>query len=249
MHTKVVPISNVVRLREACDTLLERAPGTPGMALCDSPAGLGKTTAIGWLATRKHAVFVRALSTSTAVSLMDSIAFELNIDPGKTLAKKVHAIVAELVRTQRPLFIDEADYIIGRDGSETRLQGAVRDLHDLSDVPVVLVGMSGIAKRIQRFPQLAGRIANRVEFQPCTKQDAVLLARELCEVEVAADLVDDLRRRASGSVRLVTVGLAKIEQHARRNNKTKIELADWPRGEAFFLGDDAAPAPRMKAVA
>ncbi|AXA83679.1 DNA transposition protein [Lysobacter oculi] len=245
MQNKVVPISNVQRLAEACETLLNRAPGTPGMALCDGPAGLGKTVAIGWLATRKHAVFVRALSTTTATSLMDAIAFELNIEPGRTLAGKVQAIVAELVRTQRPLFIDEADYIIGRDGHENRLQGAIRDLHDLSDVPVVLVGMAGIHKKIHRFPQLAGRIAHRVEFRPCTAQDAAMLAKQLIDIEVAPDLLEDLRRRASGSVRLVTNGLAKVEQFGRKHGKARMELADWPRGEAFFLGDDA----RAKAVA
>lgn len=252
MHSKVVPISNVQRLAEACDTLLSRAPGTPGMALCDSPAGLGKTTAIGWLATRKHAVFVRALSTSTATSLMDAIARELAIDPGRTLAAKVEAIVAELSRTGRPLFIDEADYLIGKDGHETRLQGALRDLHDLSDVPVVLVGMAGIHKRIQRFPQLAGRIANRVEFKPASLADATLLAKQLAEVDIDHELVERLHHRSGGSVRLFTVGLAKIEQLARRLGRTAVSAADWPRGEAFFLGDagdDAKTTPRAASPA
>lgn len=249
MLNKVVPTANVQRLMEACETLLSRAPGTPGMAVVDARAGMGKTTAIGFLATRKHAVFVRALSTTTATSLLDSIAFELNISPGKTLANKVHAIVAELVRTQRPLFIDEADYIIGRDGHETKLQGALRDLHDLSDVPVVLVGMNALIARIKRFEQLQGRIANRVEFQPCTPQDAQMLAKQLVEkVIVADDLVEDLRLRADGSIRLVTVGLAKIEQFARKHNKPRMELADWPRGEPFFLGDDVAPVRGVKAA-
>lgn len=249
MQNKVVPITNVQRLTEACDTLLTRAAGTPGMALCDSRAGLGKTTAIGWLATRKHAVCVRALSTSTATSMMDGIAFELGIEPGKTLANKVHDIVGELVRTQRPLFIDEADYIIGRDGRETKLQGAIRDLHDLSDVPVVLVGMAGIATRIKRFEQLQGRIAHRIEFQPATPQDALLLAKHMVDkCEVAPDLVEDVRRRADGSVRFIVNGLAKIEQFARKHNKDRVELADWPRGEPFFLGDDVAPVRSVKAA-
>ncbi|MDO5626653.1 MAG: ATP-binding protein, partial [Pseudomonadota bacterium] len=230
MRSKVVPITNVIRLAEACEALLARAPGTPGMALCDSAAGLGKTTAIGWLATRKHAVFVRALSTSTATSLLDAISRELGMEPARTLAAKVEAIVAELSRTGRPLFVDEADYVIGNHGQETRLQGALRDLHDLSDVPVVLVGMAGIEKRIKKFPQLAGRIAHRVEFKPATLADAKLLAVQLAEVDIDPALVQLLHARSCGNVRNFAVGLDKIEHKARKQGRSSFALEDWPRG-------------------
>lgn len=236
MRFKIVPVSNVARLAEAGDALLNRAPGMPGMGLCHGASGLGKSTAIAWLATRQHGVYVRALATSTPTSLLDTICRELNIASRGRVAQTVEAIVSRLAETGRPLFVDEADYVVG----QARLVDTLRDLHDLSSVPVILIGMAGIDRRISLSPQLSGRMAQWVEFKPCSQQDAKQLARELCEVAVADDLVTELHTRASGSVRNIVVGLGRIEQFARSRATQAVSLADWPRGTDFFLG----PAPR-----
>ena len=238
MKTKVVTTSNVMALAEACTTVLNRAGGTPGMVLTEGFSGFGKTTAIGWISMRKKGIYIRMLSSMTATGLLDKIASEMMIDPGRTVNAKVEAIIGELSRNPRPIFLDEADYAIPEHGVvETRLMGAIRDIHDLSDVPVVLVGMSGIARRIRRYPQFAGRFAHHVQFQACTPADARLMADENCDVAVADDLVEALRQRAEGSARLFTIGLTAIEQLARKQNLKRVELADWPRGLPFFLAD------------
>lgn len=236
MRSKIVPVTNVARLAEAGDALLNRAPGMPGMGLCYGASGLGKTTAIAWLATRQHGVFVRAMATSTPTSLLDTICRELNIASRARVAQTVEAIVGKLAETGRPLFVDEADYVVG----QSRLVDTLRDLHDLASVPVILIGMSGIDRRISLSPQLSGRMAQWVEFQPASNDDAKQLAKELCEVNVADDLVAELHTRAAGSVRNIVVGLGKIEQFARSRGSNKLALADWPRGADFFLGN----APR-----
>lgn len=235
MQNKIVPVGNVMRALEACKALLARAAGMPGMGLCYGASGLGKTTAIAWLATRENGVYVRARATTTPTSLLDTIGKELNLALKQRVDLKVDAIVEKLAQTGRPLFIDEADYIVGRDG-ENRLANTVRDLHDLATVPVVLIGMAGIDRRIALSPQLAGRMAQWVEFQSCSEADAQKLADELLDVKVASDLVHTLSVKAGGSIRNVTVGLAKIEQFARKRGMANVALADWPKGEAFFLG-------------
>lgn len=208
------------------------------MGLCYGASGLGKTTAIAWLATRQHGVFVRAMATTTPSSMLETICRELNIASRHRVALTVEAIVGKLAETGRPLFVDEADYVVG----QPRLVDTLRDLHDLSSVPVILIGMAGIDRRISLSPQLAGRMAQWVEFQPATMDDAKLLARELCEVGVADDLVAELHTRASGSIRNIVVGLSRIEQFARSRSASKLSLSEWPRGSDFFLGT----APRAK---
>lgn len=236
MRTKIVPVTNVTRLAEAGDALLNRAPGMPGMGLCFGASGHGKTTAVAWLATRQHGVFVRARATSTPTSLLETICREVNIAARNRISQTVDALVDKLAETGRPLFVDEADYVV----SQARLVDTLRDLHDLSSVPVVLIGMAGIDRKISLSPQLSGRIAQWVEFQPASIDDAKLLTKELCEVTVADDLVAELHTRANGSVRNLVVGLGKIEQFARSRSASKVALADWPRGADFFLGN----APR-----
>lgn len=237
MRSKIVPVSNVARLAEAGAALLNRAPGMPGMGLCDGPSGYGKSTAIAWLATQQHGVYVRARSVWTPTSMLDAICKELHIASRARVAQTVDAIVDKLAETGRPLFVDEADYVI----CKPSLIDTLRDVHDLSSVPVILIGMQGIDRRISLSPQLAGRIAQRVEFHPATADDAKLIAGQLCEVAVADDLVAELHARAGGSIRLLVVGLGRIEQFARARDSKKIAKADWPRGADFFLGN--APRP------
>lgn len=245
MRTKIVPVSNVARLAEAGDALLTRSPGMPGMGLCFGDSGLGKSTAVAWLATRQHGVYVRAMATSTPTSLLDTITRELNIAPRARIAQTVEAIVGKLAETGRPLFVDEADYVVG----QQRLIDTLRDLHDLSSVPVILIGMAGIDRRISLSPQLSGRMAQWVQFQPSSTDDARLLAKELCEVGVADDLVAELHARANGSIRNIVVGLAKIEQFARSRGVSKLAMADWPRNADFFLGAGTPRARRQPALA
>ncbi|RPE81815.1 AAA family ATPase [Vulcaniibacterium tengchongense] len=245
MRSKIVPISNVARLAEAGEALLSRTPGMPGMGLCFGPSGRGKTTAVAWLATRQNGVFVRALATSTPTSMLETICRELNIASRGRVAQTVEAIVGKLAETGRPLFVDEADYVV----EQKRLVDTLRDLHDLSSVPVILIGMAGIDRRISSSPQLSGRISQWVEFAPCSEVDARVLARELCEVSVADDLVDMLHARAAGSVRNIVVGLGRIEQFARSRSLASVAAADWPRGQDFFLGNaPQAVKQRLQAV-
>ncbi|WP_062536840.1 AAA family ATPase [Mizugakiibacter sediminis] len=241
MRTKIVPVSNVARLSAASEALLDRAAGMPGMGLIHGDTGLGKTTAVTWLITRNNGVYVRALSTTTPSSLLRTIARELDLDPRPSNVETVEAIVQRLAETGRPLFVDEADYLVNR----AALVETLRDIHDLATVPVVLIGMAGIQRKIKARQQLTGRIAQWVEFQPATREDVRLLAQHLAEVEIDDALLGALHEATHGSMRLAVVGLSHIEARAKAKGQKRIGLADWPAGTNFFFGD----APRRPAKA
>lgn len=233
MKSRIVPVSNVRALSEASEALLDRHPGMPGMGLIHGETGLGKTTAVTWLITKNNGVYVRALSTTTPSSLLRAIARELDIEPRSSNVDTVEIIVQRLAETGRPLFVDEADYLV----DQKRLVETLRDIHDLATVPVVLIGMAGIQRKIKARPQLTGRIAQWVEFKPASPADIRLLADNLCEVTIADDLLARLSEKTGGSMRLAVVGLSQIEHVAKTGAKTTMALADWPPGKAFFYGD------------
>jgi DNA transposition AAA+ family ATPase len=243
MRSKIVPISNVSRLSEAAHALIHRANGMPGMGLIEGETGYGKTTAVAWLTTKLNGVYVRALACSTPSSLLESICKELGIGKRPTNVGTVEEIVRKLAETSRPLFIDEADYLADR----RKLIETLRDVHDLSTVPVVLIGMRGFRAKISGLQQLTGRIAQWVDFQPSTIEDATMLAKELVEVGIGADLVRSLHAEARGSVRLIVVGFAQIEQYAKNRGLDRIGAAEWPKGRSFFLG--SAPSKSRPAIA
>ena len=243
MHSKIVPISNVSRLSEAGKALLTRAAGLPGMGLVYGDSGLGKSTAIAWLATRQNGIYVRALATTTPSSLLESICREIGIAARNSNVRTVEDIVRSLALSNRPLFIDEADYLVER----KQLVETLRDVHDLASVPVVLIGMKGIERKITTHPQLYNRIAQWVEFAPCSIEDTRMLAKELCEVEVRDDLLKQLHQQSGGIVRLVVIGLNRIEQVARSRSHHKIGVAEWPAGTEMLMS--VGPRKLLKSVA
>lgn len=50
----------------------------------------------------------------------------------------------------------------------------IRDFSDRAEVTVVLIGMEQIQRNISRHKQISSRIAQVVEFGPCTAADVAL---------------------------------------------------------------------------
>ena len=247
MRATTLPIKNISRLIEAGDALIRRVPGMPGMGMVWGPTGYGKSTATAWYVNQVNGVYIRAQALWSPKVMLGAIARELEVDGhGRNNGELVEMIVNRLAETGRPLFIDEADYIVER----KLLTDTLRDIHDLSTAPVVLIGMHGIERKIRANPQFTGRIAQWVAFEGVDAEDARMLANGLCEVEVSDDLLDALRKEASpkgqldagAEVRRVVVGLGQIEHYARSRGKSRMALEDWPKGRSFFLGSAPAPA-------
>ncbi len=239
MLSKIVPVKNVARLNDAGEALRRRPAGMPGMGLVHGETGYGKTTGVTWYANRCNAAYVRAMATWTPSAMFKAIARELRIQARGSCAMMMEDIVEALALSNRPLFVDEADYLI----DSKRMTESLRDIHDMTTVPVVLVGMGGIDQRISHRKQLTGRISQDVRFLPADLEDAQTLAKQLCEVEVREDLLAQLHRQSAGSVRLLVVGLTRIEQRARSQGKSHINAAGWGRNDQFFTGDAPAATP------
>ncbi|MGQ0622751.1 MAG: AAA family ATPase [Panacagrimonas sp.] len=245
MLSKIVPVKNVARLNDAGEALRRRPAGMPGMGLVHGETGYGKTTAVTWYANRCNAVYVRALACWTPAAMLTAIARDLRIQPRGSCAAMMHDIIEALSLSNRPLFVDEADYLI----DSKRMTESLRDLHDMTTVPVVLIGMGGIDQRLSHRKQLTGRVMQDVQFQPLDLEDARTLASTLCEVRVADDLLERLHRQAGGSARLLVVGLARIEQRAKSQGAAEISAAAWGKADSFFTGDaPVAAAAGLRAV-
>ncbi len=147
MKHQIIPVKNVARLASTYRELEQRAIGTPGMGLVWGDTGRGKTTATTWLINRCNGVYVRALALWNATSMVKAIATELDIDTRGVRMGTLDRVIEKLAETQRPLFVDETDHIVGnKDMMET-----LRDIHDLSTVPVVMIGMGEMRKKVAAY--------------------------------------------------------------------------------------------------
>lgn len=231
MRYKVAITKSVAAMQVAYEELASRSAGIPGMCLVHGFTGAGKTTAVGWMVNRTRGVYVRAMRTWTPNTMLSRLMAELGAAPLSRNAAMVDHIVSELTASQRPLFVDEADYLL-KDGAMIE---TLRDIHDLSGVPVVMVGMEGIERRIKVRPQLARRISHWVEFLRSDLDDARTVTQTVCEVALDDELLEHLHRAAAGSVGLMVVGLARIEQLAKANGWASITAAHWG-SRKLFLG-------------
>ncbi|WP_111747642.1 AAA family ATPase [Salinisphaera orenii] len=238
MKYAIVQTENILRLHEASTALLERHAGMPGMGVVHGDTGQGKSTACAWLNNKVHGVYVRARALSTPSSFLGSILAELDVEPSRSCAGMVDQIVERLALSGRPLLIDEADYV----AEKIRLTETLRDIHDLSTVPVVLIGMGELTRKLDRRRQLSGRLAQSVEFGAIDTDDARAVADQLCEVAVADDLLADLVDKAGGEIRRVVVGLGRIEQRARQLGQTELDKRGWGKASYFEGRVAAAPA-------
>lgn len=229
MKDKIAPVKNLLRLAELGLSLKDRSISTPGIGVVYGDTGFGKTTGLAWYGVRQErAVYVRALQLWTPLTMLETIAGELDVQTDRSLAKTLTRIVSELVAQNRMLIVDEADYVVGN----VKLLNTLRDVHDLSTMPVVLVGMADFVKKLRTRMdqrQFSGRVAFELEFKPLDLDDTRLLAKELLDDDVKIDdaLLTRLHDACEGSARLVRVGLARIEAFARKKNLRKVTEGDW----------------------
>ena len=227
MKTLIAPVKNIKRLAELGTELQARANMLPGIAVAYGESGIGKSTGLTWLSTTKiNACYVRAMQVWSPSSMLGAIATELDVEPARTLSDTIKLIVGELSRTDRPLIVDEADYVV----DQPRLLNTLRDLHDLSTMPLILVGMQDFVRKLRTRTdqkQFSGRVALELEFKPLDLADTKVIAATLCEVEVEDDLLAQLHEKSQGVTRLICVGLARIETFAKNSGLKKVSARQW----------------------
>lgn len=259
MKSRVLPVKNVSRLKAAGDALMQRSMGLPGIGLISGPTGYGKTTAATWMVNQCHGVYIRAMRLWSPKTMLMNLMRELDLDPrAKNNGEMVEAIIQRLAETNRPIFLDEADYVV----ESSRLLDTLRDIHDMSTVPVILIGKDKLAARI-KDEQFTGRVLEhaKVEFQGADIEDARILATGLAEVGIADDLLIRLHNDAcpkdtktknttgGAEIRRLLVGLSTIEYFARTRGMDNVTLEDWPEGKNFFVGAAAPNTPAPGKVA
>ena len=236
MRNKLAPTKNVAALQLAYVALATREPGIPGMGLVHGYTGAGKTTAVTWLVNRTEGVYVRATSSWTPAAMLGKVMQELGADPMHRRSAMLDYIADRLMEKQRPLFVDESDYLL----RNAAMLDSLRDIHDVSGAPVILIGMAGIDRKLIHRPQLARRISHWVEFLPSDLDDARTLADTVCEIQIDDELLARVHAEAKGSIGLMVVGLSRIEALAKANSWKCVSAAHWgPR--KLFLGAQAAP--------
>ncbi|MCE9679585.1 ATP-binding protein [Shewanella sp. AS1] len=237
MKRQIVEVKNVLRTLDMFANLQSRSDITPGIGLIHGPSGFGKTSTVTHMVNQltnmgSVPAFVRCCATDTPSSFLARVTKELGSDPIYPLRKSLDYIIETMNEQQIALFVDEADHIVG----QSKTMETIRDIYDATELPVLLVGMEEIARRISHRKQLFNRISEWVEFLPADNEDVSMFASELMEVDVKVgeDMLDYIRVRSGGEVRRTLIALDKIERFAISNDLDFVDRAVWGDGQLFL---------------
>ena len=216
MHKKIgtknmkkvfVKTNNVKRFITMMNNLQNRPEGVPAMRLVYGEPGLGKTQTINWWAFKNDAILVRCTQLMTAKWLLNEILdYMTEIKPYYT-SDCFNAVVRNLILNPKVLIVDEIDYLtIDSNAIET-----LRDIHDKTNVPVILVGMTSANSRLKKFSHLYDRISEIVKFEKFSKADIKTIVSELSEIEVT-----------DCAIKYIYLNLNRFRQIVKTINKAEI---------------------------
>jgi DNA transposition AAA+ family ATPase len=190
-------------------------------------SGRGKSSCVEKYATDTGALYLYIENQLTPMVLLKQLCMELNgMEPGQK-AKAKRIIVEELDKTPRTLLIDEADKLC------INCIEHLRDIHDLTGIPLVLIGEPKIYGTLHSRKRLWSRVTKTVEFGPVTLEDIILLGIKACDLKLKPDAANELLRRCKGDFRPLYHDLRDLEILAKTNSITEIEqdlvqaIPDW----------------------
>jgi len=219
MRKLFVKTHNVKNFVGLMNNLIDKSNEVPKMGLVYGDPGLGKTRVAVWWAGRNDAVYVRAQNNTTSHGILEKVVEELGEAPSKKSTDLMKQCIAHLRLNPQVVIIDEVDYLISR----SKTIETLRDLHDLTGVPVVLIGMQEAKIKLGKFKHLFDRISEIIEFKPFSKEDMEVIVEELSEIKIT-DEAKVIFFEKSNRFRQVIKGISILENLAKTNGLNKIDV-------------------------
>ncbi len=218
MRKLFVKTHNVKRFIGLMNNLIDKSNEIPKMGLVYGDPGLGKTQTAVWWATKNDAVYVRAQNKMTNKWLLEKIVYELGESPSRKMADLIEQCISHLRLKPQVIIIDEVDYLINR----MKIVETLRDLHDLTGAPVVLIGMQESKTKLGKYRHLYDRISEILEFKPFSKEDVEVIVEELSEIKIS-DEAREIFFEKKNRFRQIIKGIALLENLAKTNGLLKID--------------------------
>ena len=217
MKRTFIKTKNVKRFIALMDELQTLPYNIPKIALVYGDYGLGKSQTIQWWVDKNNSVYVRAVKSMTSRWLISEIAEELGEEPFWHTQETFSIVESHLKRNPKTIVIDEMDYLTQNDTIEL-----IRDLHDKTNCPRVLVGMAMADKKLARYPHLCDRIYKSLKFETFNSEDIKEILSELTELNFTSDAIEYLATRTNQFRQLVKI-TNKLEKLSATNDLQELD--------------------------
>lgn len=217
MKNIFVKTKNVKSFISLANKLKNTKNNVPKIGLVFGEPGLGKTNAILWWAIQQDALIITAKNGMTPRWFLKDLVSELGEAPKILVADLFEQAVAKLVENPRMLIVDEIDYLI----NNTRAIETIRDLHDETGIPILLVGMGVVDKKLSRYKHLFDRIIEIYKFVPFDFEDVKIIVNTLSEIPFENSAIEVIYQKSNRFRQIVKL-ILRFENLAKTNGYQEI---------------------------
>lgn len=189
------------------------------MGLVYGEPGLGKTQTALWLACKYDGIYLRASNLMTGRWLLDSLIKEMDELPRYLTSDNFNLVVKKLKTNPKVIFIDEIDYLM----NNFKTVEILRDLHDETDCPIIMIGMGLAHRKLERYKHLYDRFSEILKFETFGVGDIAQIVNELSQVPISADAIEYIHQKYNRFRQIVQL-INKLEILAKENNITEINM-------------------------
>ncbi len=218
------PLKNVSSFKMLMDRIVNRPGHLPGIGVFYGFSGYGKTVSAIYAANTTRAYYLEVGSSWNKKSFLSNMCRAVRVNEQGTVPQMVDRLIEALALDNRPVIIDEFDFVVARKYHEL-----VREIHDKSGVAFVLIGEELLPGKIEL---LSERFHNRVlafaAAQPSDAEDAGHVGRLYHpEITFAPDLLEEIATVSSGQIRRICVNLDRIAEDARERGLERMDMKAW----------------------
>lgn len=218
MKPKFVQTKNVKGFINLIQDLKNKPENITKTGLVYGNAGLGKTKTALYLSFQFDSIYIRATNKMTTKWFLEELAKELDEIPRFFTADIFRQCVNVLKNKPQMIIVDEIDYLL----SDFKTIETLRDLHDETGIPIVLVGMSLAKHKLKKHTHLFDRISEIYQYTEFEYSDIKQIIDEISEVDMTKEVISVIHQKAK-SFRKIVEMINTLENIARVNG---IKLID-----------------------
>jgi DNA transposition AAA+ family ATPase len=224
MRDEIILTESILEGAERINALKSKSVRSDRMGCFYGLWGLGKTTFVEWVFSNTVCFYVRAMAawTRSPNMMVEDCLKAYRVEAVGRLKQDVRELSAVMRRHGAPFLVDEADRV----ARKSLLIEIIRDLHDVSRVPVILIGQETLFTILQRRDLGAtfSRMSEVFEFKPLSIADIQKAASKLCDLDCDGQVGDFIRTATLGDFRLLNILLTRAENLCSINGAKAITL-------------------------
>ena len=242
MKQQFVETSNFERFMAGIARLDGRGSSEACILLLTGEPGTGKTCVTDHYGSDVNAVYLEGVPGMSLSFVRDYLSRETNVY-GRGKFEQYHNMVEFFRKSQFPIILDEAQH-----GLPVRAEVIeyLRRVAENAGVVLILVCHSSEKHRFaaRGLEHISTRVSDVVELKRATLDDCAAYLKQLCEVQVDAEIAEQVFKQSGGRYRLMANAAKTLETFAKAANKTVLVSTDV---KALRLCEDAMTALKREA--